>query len=405
MNRIHTATICLLLAACQSLPPNPGSTPNPQVSFTTPSTQPSQVVASQSPVPSMSPSVGVLPTSTPLPDPDAAPQFPLFHAPQLLIKGQNGFPEGELRQAKIGSFGLHTFDNQGNLYFDPGGGRIWKITSEGQIASVLGTGVKGYKDGVAHEAQLSFSSDAAFDSKGNLWFLDYKNRVLRWLSPDGQVYTHAWKKDKNAAPFSVPQSLAIGSRDQIYVVDEVRDPVYYLLKPSGELVYSLNSSPIEVCANSSHPDFSSCVRGGHSLALDHKDQLYIFIEDTHGIVRIENKSKVVPLIGPWSGFPNKFKSDFISSFRIDKMIYSKTRQMFFLLENNSGCVRTLTLDGKPGTLTSCDSSNQPFFIVSMALHPSEEVLYVGNLADTSLGEEPRLYKISLTDKPPSAYKP
>jgi hypothetical protein len=273
------------------------------------------------------------------------------------------------------------------------------------MVSVLGTGVKGYKDGAAHEAQLSFSSDAAFDSKGNLWFLDYKNRVLRCLRPDGQVYTHAWKKDKNAAPFSVPQSLAIDSRDQIYVVDEIRDPVYYLLKPSGELIYSLNSSPIEVCANSSHPDFSSCVRGGHSLALDHKDQLYIFIEDTHGIIRIENKSKVVPLIGPWSGFPNKFKPDFISSFRINKMIYSKTRQMFFLLENNSGCVRTLTLDGKPGTLTSCDRSNQPLFIVSMALHPSEEVLYVGNLADTSLGEEPHLYKISLTDKLPSAYKP
>ncbi|MGE3726385.1 MAG: hypothetical protein AB7I41_12585 [Candidatus Sericytochromatia bacterium] len=404
MDRFFAATICLLLAACQPLSPNPGSTPNPQVSFSTPSIQPSQVVVSPSPVPSVSPSLSIFPTATSLPNPDATPQFPLFHPPQLLIKGQPGSEDGSLEQAKIALFELHTFDKQGSLYFDAFDGRIRKMTTEGQIKTVLGTGVKGYKDGPAKEAQLSYSYDAAFDSKGNLWFLDYKNGVLRWLSPDGQVYTHAWKNDKSKYPFSVPQRLAIDSYDQIYVADEVRDPVYYLLKPSGELIYSLNASPYEVCANSYRPDFSSCVRGGHSLTLDHKDQLYIFIEDTHGIVRIENKSKVTPLIGPGSGFPNKFKPDFISSFRIDKMIYSKARQMFFLLERNSGCVRTLTHDGKPGALTSCDRANQPYEITAMALHPSEEVMYVSS-GSAYVGEEPRLYKISLTDKPPSAYKP
>ncbi len=404
MNRIHAIVICFLLAACQPLPPNPGSTPNPQVSFSTPSTLPSQVVVSPSPVPSVSPSLSIFPTATSLPNPDATPQFPLFHQPQLLIKGQVGSEDGPIGQAKIAFFGLRTFDKQGSLYFDSLDGRIRKITTEGQVKTVLGTGVSGYKDGLANEAQLSYSSDVAFDSKGNLWFLDYKNGVLRWLSPDGRVFTHAWKNDKRESPFFDLQSLAIDSQDQIYVVDKVQDPVYYLFRNSGELIFSLKSSSTEVCTNSYHPNFSSCIREGGSLVLDQQERPYIFIAYTAGIVRVEDKNRVVPIAGTRASFPNIIKSDFISSFFINKMIYSKTQQMFFLLERHSGCIRTLTLDGKPGTLTSCDRANQPFEITAMALHPSEEVLYVST-GNAYVGEEPRLYKISLTDKPPSAYKP
>jgi hypothetical protein len=405
MGRVYFAAICVFLTACQPAPANLGVSPSPKAPIETFSAQPSSVI-SPSPLPRISPSPEVFPTATALPDPDATEQFPLTHSPQLLIKGQDSFEGNLLGQVKIGSFGLHTFDKQGNLYFDPGDGHIWKITSEGHIRVVLGTGINGYKDGPANEAQLSYSSDATFDSKGNMWFLDYKNNVLRWLSPEGQVFTHTWKNNKSKYPFSALQSLTINSYDQIYVVDNVYDPVYYIFEASGKLAFSMKSSPLEICNDIYNPDFIFCVSRGVSIALDAKDQPYIFIGATQGIVRIENRTKVVPLIGPWSHFPNQFKLDTpISSFSINKIIYSKSQQLFFLLDRERGCIRTLTHDGKPGILTSCDKTNQPFAIVSMALHPSEEVLYVGNLANTSIGEEPQVYKISLTDKPPSAYKP
>jgi hypothetical protein len=190
MGRVYFAAICVFLTACQPVPANPGVSPSPKTPIETFSAQPSSVT-SPSPLPSMSPSSEVFPTATALPAPDATPQFPVIHPPQLLIKGQVGSQDGSLEQAKIALFELRTFDKEGSLFFDSFDGYIRKITPQGQVKTVLGTGVKGYKDGPGNQAQFKRITSCAVDQQGNIYLSDYSDFRVRKITSNGLVSTLA----------------------------------------------------------------------------------------------------------------------------------------------------------------------------------------------------------------------
>lgn len=80
----------------------------------------------------------------------------------------------------------------GSLYFaDTRNHRIRKITPEGIITTVAGTGFQGYSGdgGLAVEAQLSRPAGNAFDPAGNLVFADMGNHVIRAILADGTIST------------------------------------------------------------------------------------------------------------------------------------------------------------------------------------------------------------------------
>ena len=76
------------------------------------------------------------------------------------------------------------FDPQGNLYVaDSGNSRVRKIASNGQITTVLGTGVPGASD----LRQLNLPTGVAIDSSGTLYVADSGNQRIRQLTRAGQV--------------------------------------------------------------------------------------------------------------------------------------------------------------------------------------------------------------------------
>src|SRR5215475_7673317 len=85
-------------------------------------------------------------------------------------------------------------DSYGNLYIaDTWNNRIRKITPDGRITTVAGTGVAGYSGdgGPATAAQLSFPSGIALDAAGNLYISDMRNNRIRRVSPAGLISTVA----------------------------------------------------------------------------------------------------------------------------------------------------------------------------------------------------------------------
>jgi len=85
-------------------------------------------------------------------------------------------------------------DAAGNVYFsDMGAGRVRKIAADGKITTVAGTGTRGFSGdgGPATAAQLNSPLGVALDSAGNLYISDAASFRVRQVSPEGTISTIA----------------------------------------------------------------------------------------------------------------------------------------------------------------------------------------------------------------------
>jgi sugar lactone lactonase YvrE len=85
-------------------------------------------------------------------------------------------------------------DASGALYLaDTSHNLIRKITPDGLIATIAGTGVAGNDGdgGLATAAQLNAPSNIALDNAGNLYIADTQNSRVRVIRPDGTIVAFA----------------------------------------------------------------------------------------------------------------------------------------------------------------------------------------------------------------------
>ena len=85
-------------------------------------------------------------------------------------------------------------DSAGNLYIaDSGNHRVRKVTPNGIITTIAGTGVAGYSGdgGQATNAQLNNPTGVALDATGALYIADFYNQRIRKIAPNGIISTVA----------------------------------------------------------------------------------------------------------------------------------------------------------------------------------------------------------------------
>ncbi|MBQ4818950.1 IPT/TIG domain-containing protein [Aquimarina sp. MMG016] len=124
-------------------------------------------------------------------------------------------------------------DNQNNIFVsDFSNNSIRKIQTDGQVITIAGSGAAGDVNGVGTTAQFNNPVDISLDSEGNIYVADYRNHKIKKISPDGTVTTVAGSGiagdidgTVNESQFNLPQDVLIASDGTIYIADTINHKI------------------------------------------------------------------------------------------------------------------------------------------------------------------------------------
>jgi sugar lactone lactonase YvrE len=130
----------------------------------------------------------------------------------------------------------------GNLIVADFNHRIRKITPQGRDVSTLaGAGEEGHQDGEGTVAQFNCPTGPAVDGDGNVLVADTYNHCVRKITTQGQVFTLAGtgklgKQDGEliVAQFNFPTGIAVDGDDNIIVADTLNHGVRKIT-PQGQV--------------------------------------------------------------------------------------------------------------------------------------------------------------------------
>jgi serine/threonine-protein kinase len=118
-------------------------------------------------------------------------------------------------------------DAAGNVYVaDTGNNMIRKINREGVVKTLAGSGTIGDSDGKGSAASFNNPTGMGLDAFGNIYVADRRNNKIRKMTPQGEVTTLAGSGENGSqdgpgatASFEGPTDVAVDNFGIIYVVD------------------------------------------------------------------------------------------------------------------------------------------------------------------------------------------
>lgn len=165
--------------------------------------------------------------------------------------GKAYFADGSAAQASFnGPIGV-AVDAAGNVYVaDSANHRIRKITPEGTVSTLAGSGTAGFQNGAGTGARFLFPSGLAVDARGNVYVADTNNQRIRKITPAGETNTFAGNGTVGSrdftgisASFNYPRGIAIDASSNLYIGDVDNNRVRKI-NPSGRVSTLAGSSTI-----------------------------------------------------------------------------------------------------------------------------------------------------------------
>ncbi|CAM3549171.1 stalk domain-containing protein [Marinicrinis lubricantis] len=179
----------------------------------------------------------------------------------LLFMDDKGRPEGALLDGNADHSlfqrpaGLVQADD-GTIYVaDSGNHAIRKITTDGLVETIAGSGLIGRSDGSGSEAAFYEPRDVAVAKDGTIYVADTLNHLIRKISPSGVVTTLNSASDRVVqaypgvavpagdykdgsiaeAKFNEPSGLAIDAKGNLYVSDSGNQRIRYIDFSTGKV--------------------------------------------------------------------------------------------------------------------------------------------------------------------------
>lgn len=216
--------------------------------------------------------------------------------------GLKGNRDGKEAEARLNNpFSLLAHSSGAILITDSQNHTLRRLSPEGELTSIAGTGSEGFKDGLGIAAAFNWPADIVEDSQGNLYVSDRFNHAIRKVTPEGQVSTLAGdgeagyddSRGKNAR-FNEPMGLAIGPDNILYVADSKNHVIRQVTLDTGE-VTSYAGSGFE--GSREGPRNKAEFRIPTSITFDQEGRLLIVDRFNHRISEISAEGEVHTLIG------------------------------------------------------------------------------------------------------------
>lgn len=223
---------------------------------------------------------------------------------ETIAGSSEGFSDGNALQAQFNTPSGIAIDRAGNIIIaDTSNNRIRKLSSDGtRVSTIAGSGVAGLKDGRAGEAQFDGPIGVAVDQSGNLFIADAYNDSIRKITTEGVVTTVAGTGSPgysdgqtNDATFDTPCGVAVDEDGNVFVAD------------TGNHAIRKITAQGEVTTIAGRTDGTSQggeVRMNHPVGISMTHDGFLFISDEGNckIVRIAPEGESRTYAGSVAGF-------------------------------------------------------------------------------------------------------
>ena len=193
-------------------------------------------------------------------------------------------------------------DGNDNIYFTDESHRIRKVSREGTITTIAGTGSAGFSGdgGPASTAQLNAPADIAIDATGNIYFADVNNNRIRKINSEGMITTTAgtgvagYNGDSiaaTAAQLNAPSGVCIDASDNILIADALNHRIRKI-SHSG-LITTIAGSGVAGTGNDSTLAILAKLNEPGSVAVDELHNIYITDCANHRIRKVIAETGII----------------------------------------------------------------------------------------------------------------
>ena len=255
---------------------------------------------------------------------------------ETIAGSSEGFADGNARQAQFNTPSGIAIDRAGNIIIaDTSNNRIRKLSTDGtRVSTIAGSGVAGFKDGLGGEAHFDGPIGVAVDRSGNLFIADAYNDSIRKITIDGAVTTIAGTGSPGfgdgpptVAAFDTPSGVAVDKDGNVFVADTGNHAIRKI-NVQGEV------STIASRAQGGE------VRLNHPVGIGVTQDGFLFVSDQESgrIIRITPEGQCTTYAGSFSGFadsangPARFNGP--SSVAVDRqgVLYVADSQNYLIRE-------------------------------------------------------------------------
>jgi NHL repeat len=225
---------------------------------------------------------------------------------ETIAGSTEGFADGNAREAQFNTPSGIAIDRAGNIIVaDTSNNRIRKLSTDGTIVSTIaGSGVAGLKDGRGGEAKFDGPIGVAVDQSGNLFVADTYNDCIRKITTEGIVTTIAGSgspgySDGHAtgAMFDTPCGVAVDTAGNVFVADTGNHAIRKI-SPDGNV--TTIAGRVDGDSQASETRMNRPV----GVAVTHDGFLFISDEGSGRVVRIAPDGEVETYAGSVDGFVN-----------------------------------------------------------------------------------------------------
>ena len=274
-------------------------------------------------------------------------------------------PSNQLSVSFNSPFGVAT-DASGNVYVaDLGNHAIRKISPDGIVSTLAGSGVAGQVNGLGAAASFSGPAGLALDSSGNVYVADTQNHLIRKITPSGLVSTFAGSGTPgsangigSAASFNFPCDIAVDNSGNLYIADQFNHSIRKIT-PSGLVSTLAGSSAI---GRTNGQGIAASFNYPNGLAVDWAGYLYVADRDNHLIRKISPTGLVSTLAG--SGIAGGVNGvGAAASFNLPRRLtlvdrFRNNESEILVADGGNNSIRKVTAGGVVNTLAGTGAQGQ-----------------------------------------------